>query len=96
VQGKRKPVTVGDLRKAIPPHCFELSYSTGLFYLARDLIISYALGWVAWTYIPHIRYGGRVEFDVLRYAAWLTYGYVQGLAFTGIWVRFTTVICKPN
>jgi bifunctional Delta-12/omega-3 fatty acid desaturase len=87
VQGKRQPVTVGDLKKAIPAHCFQLSYFTGLFYFARDLIIIGGFGYVAWNYIPYIRYEGRLEFELLRYSAWLVYGYVQGLVFTGIWVR---------
>jgi hypothetical protein len=96
VQGKRKPVTVDDLKKAIPAHCFKLSYSTGLFYLVRDLSISGALGWMVWTYIPYIRFEDRLEFELLRYSAWLIYGYVQGLIFTGIWVSIIeTFLCTP-
>jgi hypothetical protein len=77
---------VKDLRQAIPSHCFKVDHTTALSLLARDLFLVYSFGWVAWTYIPLIRYEGRLEIDLVRYAAWMLYGYVQGLVFTGIWV----------
>jgi hypothetical protein len=86
VQGREKVVSVKDLRKAIPPHCFKVNHTTALSFLIRDLFLVYILGWVAWTYIPLIRYEGLLGIDLVRYAAWLLYGYVQGLIFTGIWV----------
>lgn len=87
VEGTKKNITVGDLRKAIPAHCFKIDWFTGLFYLFRDCLLAYGLGKLAWSYIPLIRYHNRLEFEVARYAAWLTYGYIQGLVFTGIWVQ---------
>lgn len=74
-------VTVDDLRKEIPPHCFRPSYSTSFAYLCRDFMVAGALFYSAWAFIPHI------EYQLARYAGWALYGYIQGLAWTGIWVR---------
>ena len=46
----------------------------------RDLLVVTALGYAAQTYIP------RIEYKAARYAAWLLYGWFQGLTFTGLWV----------
>lgn len=51
-----------------------------MWYLFRDLMVSGCLIAAAYTYIP------RIQNNLLRYAAWAVYGYVQGLAFTGLWV----------
>ena len=75
-------VTVDDLKKAIPGHCFKPSYLTSFFYLFRDFVVVTTFGWIAWTYIPHI------EYAIARSAAWVFYGYMQGLAFTGLWVSY--------
>lgn len=84
VQGVKKTVTVDDLKKAIPAHCFKPSYSKAFFYLFRDFLVVGALGAFAWICIPQLNY------RVARYAAWLLYGYFQGLAFTGLWVSVLT------
>ncbi|SLM38213.1 delta-12 fatty acid desaturase [Lasallia pustulata] len=73
-------VTVEDLRRAIPAHCFKPTYRQSLWYLFRDLMVSGSLMAAAYTFVP------QIENNLLRYAAWATYGYVQGLAFTGLWV----------
>ena len=49
-------------------------------YLIRDLIMAGSLGWAAVTYIPQIP-----DFTA-RTAAWIVYGYIQGLICTGIWI----------
>lgn len=79
--GKDKAkVTVQDLRNAVPEHCFKPSYTKSLGYLVRDLVISGTLILAALYLIP------LMENPWARYAAWAGYGYVQGLAFTGLWV----------
>lgn len=49
-------------------------------YVVRDYAEAFGLGYLALTYIPEIQ-------DYwLRTAAWMVYGYVQGLVCTGIWI----------
>ncbi|KAF4311798.1 delta-12 fatty acid desaturas-like protein [Botryosphaeria dothidea] len=83
VKGMSQVVTVDDLRKEIPPHCFRPSYSTSFAYLCRDFMVAGALFYSAWAFIPHI------EYQLARYAGWALYGYIQGLAWTGIWWKST-------
>lgn len=84
MKGPEKVVTIDDLKRAIPAHCFNRSYSKSLFYLFRDFIAVAIFGSVAWYFIPHIQY------TPARYVAWIAYGYVQGLVFTGLWVARST------
>lgn len=49
-------------------------------YLVRDVIMAGSLGWAAVTYIPSI------PDATLRAAAWILYGFLQGLVCTGIWI----------
>ncbi|KAK1386693.1 Omega-6 fatty acid desaturase, endoplasmic reticulum [Heracleum sosnowskyi] len=75
----KPPFTVGDLKKAIPPHCFKRSVLRSFSYVVYDLVIASILYYVATNYIqllPH----------PLSYIAWPIYGYVQGCFLTGIWV----------
>ena len=83
VKGKEKPLTVDDLRRAIPEHCFKPSNLRSSFYLLRDFASVALFAWLAYTLIPLISY------PPLRWPAWILYGWVQGLAFTGIWVSLT-------
>jgi hypothetical protein len=80
VKGVKKMVTIDDLKRAIPPYCFRPSYLKSLGFLSRDILVIGTFGAVAWLYIPEIQY------TPVRYAAWIFYGYMQGLAFTGLWV----------
>ncbi|KAK4119616.1 hypothetical protein N657DRAFT_581348 [Parathielavia appendiculata] len=68
------------IRDAIPAHCFIPSTLRSLGYVVRDVAMATALGWAALTYIPQI---GN---SACRTAAWILYGYVQGLVCTGIWI----------
>lgn len=72
--------TIGQLRKAIPDHCFKPSTLRSCFHIALDLSLCFTLGFLAFTYIPSI------ESDPLRYALWATYGWAQGLVCVGIWI----------
>ncbi|KAK8185311.1 fatty acid desaturase-domain-containing protein [Phyllosticta capitalensis] len=71
--------TLGDIKKAIPPHCFEPSVAISMSYMVRDIILVAILGW-AGLQIP------RIETFWIRAAAWILYGFTQGLIFTGIWI----------
>ena len=68
------------IRDAIPAHCFEPSTVRSLAYVVRDVSMVAALGWAAFTYIPQIESFGW------RTAAWIAYGYLQGLFCTGVWI----------
>lgn len=72
--------TIQQLKDAIPPHCFKPDYATSLFYLFRDVASISSLMVAAYYILPMLPH------VILRTAAWLGYGYIQGLLFTGIWV----------
>jgi len=81
VKGKEKPVTIDDLKKAIPAHCFQPSYFWSFFYLLRDIASGLGFAYLAYKYIPLLPH------PALKFAAWGFYGWVNGLVFTGIWVH---------
>jgi omega-6 fatty acid desaturase (delta-12 desaturase) len=68
------------IRDAIPAHCFVTSTWRSMGYVVRDVSMALAFGWAAFTYIP------QIESSLWRNAAWIVYGYVQGLVCTGIWI----------
>ncbi|KJR89033.1 omega-6 fatty acid desaturase (delta-12 desaturase) [Sporothrix schenckii 1099-18] len=68
------------IRDAIPAHCFESSTAHSMAYVVRDYAMAFVLGWAGLTYIPNL------ESTLLRTAAWIAYGYAQGLVLTGIWI----------
>ncbi|KAJ6784579.1 hypothetical protein PWT90_09626 [Aphanocladium album] len=71
---------INTLRQAIPKHCFQPTVFKSMSYLVRDVILIGTLGWAAVRYIPSI------EDATLRAAAWIAYGFVQGLICTGLWI----------
>lgn len=79
VEGPQYP-DIQTIRDAIPAHCFVPSTWRSLGYVVRDVSMAAALGWAAFTYIP------QIEDFAWRTAAWIIYGYVQGLVCTGIWI----------
>jgi omega-6 fatty acid desaturase (delta-12 desaturase) len=79
VEGPQYP-DIQTIRDAIPAHCFVPSTWRSLGYVVRDVSMAAALGWAAFTYIP------QIEDFAWRTAAWIVYGYVQGLVCTGIWI----------
>ncbi|KAH8879327.1 hypothetical protein GQ53DRAFT_756130 [Thozetella sp. PMI_491] len=68
------------IRNAIPAHCFEASTLTSMSYVVRDVAMAAGLLWAALTYIP------QIENATWRFAAWMAYGYLQGLVGVGIWI----------
>jgi omega-6 fatty acid desaturase (delta-12 desaturase) len=76
------PTQVGikELKSSIPPHCFKPSPTRSLLWLLHDISLAILISVVAGQSIP------QVESSILRCALWASYGWIQGLLFTGIWV----------
>nr|GME08692.1 delta(12)-fatty-acid desaturase FAD2-like [Ipomoea batatas] len=75
----KPPFTLGEIKKAIPPHCFQRSVLRSFSYVVYDLIIASILYYVATNYfhlLPH----------PLSYLAWPLYWICQGCVLTGVWV----------
>ncbi|KAI3801389.1 hypothetical protein L1987_29494 [Smallanthus sonchifolius] len=75
----KPPFTLADLKKAIPPHCFQRSTIRSFSYLAADLTAALVLYYVATTYIPHLPHP-------LPYLAWPLYWLLEGCMFMGLWL----------
>jgi omega-6 fatty acid desaturase (delta-12 desaturase) len=71
--------SLAQLRQTIPARCFQRSTLTSLSYVARDLTLVAAVATAA-CYIPSI------SLYWIRVLAWVAYGYIQGLLFTGVWI----------
>lgn len=74
------PFTLSDIKKAIPPHCFEKSLIRSLYYVFHDLILIYILYYIAATYFHLLP-------SPYSYLAWSAYWIAQGCVSTGIWVN---------
>ncbi|KAK4355029.1 hypothetical protein RND71_027223 [Anisodus tanguticus] len=70
--------TIGDIKKAIPPHCFHRSLIRSSSYLVQDLILVFIFYYIAATYF-------HVLSSPYCYLAWPAYWIVQGCVCTGIW-----------
>ncbi|KAJ6587373.1 fatty acid desaturase-domain-containing protein [Mycena sp. CBHHK59/15] len=86
------PWSLKEIRAVIPARCFIRDTYISLLYLFRDTFLAAALWWTA-THIdpyclnPHTRHIlGSAASACLRWAAWCTYWWFQGLVFAGIWV----------
>lgn len=73
------PFTFGDLKKAIPPHCFKRSLLRSFSYLIVDLMAAAALYAAATTAFHRLS-------PPLNALAWAAYWAVQGCVLTGVWV----------
>ncbi|XP_024630932.2 LOW QUALITY PROTEIN: omega-6 fatty acid desaturase, endoplasmic reticulum isozyme 1-like, partial [Medicago truncatula] len=74
----KPPFTVGQLKKSIPPHCFERSILLSFSYVVFDLSIAYVL-YISTTYFhsfPH----------PFPFILWPVYWLLQGCILTGVWV----------
>lgn len=87
VPTERPPFTVGDIRRAIPAHCFSRPLYKSFGYLFWDLAIVYAL-YCASGYISLLsdELLGATYGPVARHALWLCYWIAQGCVMTGLWV----------
>lgn len=75
-----KDVTVGELRKAVPDHCFRASALRSTAHIIVDLTLASTLAVIGYLYI------NQIETSPLRWLTWAAYGYLQGLFFVGIWI----------
>ncbi|GAB2211295.1 hypothetical protein Droror1_Dr00016588 [Drosera rotundifolia] len=76
---EKPPFTLGQLKKAIPPHCFQRSILHSFSYVVYDLTISFILYYVATNYFQLLP-------QPLSYIAWPMYWAVLGCVLTGVWV----------
>ncbi|NP_001310650.1 oleate hydroxylase FAH12 [Ricinus communis] len=75
----KPPFTLGDLKRAIPPHCSERSFVRSFSYVAYDVCLSFLFYSIATNFFPYIS-------SPLSYVAWLVYWLFQGCILTGLWV----------
>ncbi|XP_076892986.1 delta(12)-fatty-acid desaturase FAD2-like [Bidens hawaiensis] len=71
--------TLGDIKKAIPPHCFERPLIKSFSYLGADVAAVALFYYVATTFIPQLPHP-------LQYIAWPLYWVAQGTVMMGLWV----------
>ncbi|KAI4347853.1 hypothetical protein L6164_008630 [Bauhinia variegata] len=74
----KPPFTLGQLKKAIPPRCFERSLLHSFSCVAFDLSLALIL-YIATIYFHLLPYP-------LSYFAWPIYWILQGCILTGVWV----------
>lgn len=79
VPTEKPPFTLGQIKKAIPPHCFERSVLRSFSFIFYDLIIISTLLYLALYQIPNLP-------SPFNYLAWPLYWICQGCVCTGIWV----------
>lgn len=79
--------TKGEIKAAIPAHCFQRSYVWGMFYVFRDLSIAaafvYATSQVLSTELPALDDPTAIATWV---AGWSFYAFWMGTIMTGPWV----------
>ncbi|KAG9204853.1 hypothetical protein G6514_010087 [Epicoccum nigrum] len=74
--------TIGELRAAIPKHCFERSAIRSLGYVARDIIQLATVFYIFYNYVTP----ETIPSMPVRAVLWTLYTFVQGLSGTGLWV----------
>lgn len=74
------PFTLGDLKRAIPAHCFERDTLKSLYYVAHDLFFAAVL-YAASQYIDSPALPAWAP-----YLLWPLYWWCQGIVLTGVWV----------
>jgi len=72
------PFTLGQIRAAIPEHCFERNSLTSLYHVAKDLLIAGGMFYAA-TFLPALPLA-------LQVLLWPVYWYACGAVLTGVWV----------
>lgn len=88
VPASKPSFTVGDIRRAIPAHCFSRPLTKSFFYLFWDLFLV-GLIFYASTFIEELaseaRFGASLA-PILRHVLWTVYWIAQGCVMTGLWV----------
>ncbi|PKU69147.1 omega-6 fatty acid desaturase, endoplasmic reticulum isozyme 2 [Dendrobium catenatum] len=79
VPTEKPPFTLSQIKKAIPPHCFERSALRSFSYVVQDLLIAGGLFYLAVTVFPTLP-------SPFHFIAWPAYWFAQGCVLTGVWV----------
>lgn len=79
VPTEKPPFTLGEIKKAIPPHCFNRSAVRSFSYILRDLLLSSILLYLSLTLLPALP-------SPYHLLAWPLYWFAQGCVLTGLWV----------
>jgi fatty acid desaturase len=83
VQTINKNVGIKELRDSIPAYCFTPSIFWSFFYLCRDLAYSAILIFMLRHTLSLLSDG---PYQYLYYPVVISYGFIQGLVWTGLWV----------
>ncbi|XP_017233450.1 delta(12)-acyl-lipid-desaturase-like [Daucus carota subsp. sativus] len=80
----KPPFTLSDVKKAVPPHCFERSAFRSLSYLLGDVILFVSLYYIATNYILKSE---LVQSSKLYFvASFIIYSVLQGFLLSRFWV----------
>ncbi|KAK8956874.1 Omega-6 fatty acid desaturase, endoplasmic reticulum isozyme 2 [Platanthera zijinensis] len=79
VPSEKPPFTLSQIKKVIPPHCFQRSALRSFSYILHDLLIVAGLFFLAFAVLPTL----PSPFHLL---AWPVYWAAQGCVLTGLWV----------
>jgi omega-6 fatty acid desaturase (delta-12 desaturase) len=74
--------TIGELRNAIPKHCFERSAIRSLGYVVRDFLQLAGVFYVFNRFVTP----ENIPSTPVRAALWALYTVLQGLSGTGVWI----------
>jgi len=87
VPSVKPPFTIGDIRRAIPAHCFSRPLTKSFSYLFWDLFLVGVIVYAS-TFIPLVtdEFFGATLGPILRGLLWVTYWICQGCVCTGLWV----------
>ncbi|XP_017251581.1 delta(12)-fatty-acid desaturase FAD2-like [Daucus carota subsp. sativus] len=80
----KPPFTLSDVKKAVPPHCFERSAIRSLSYLVFDVIILFSLYHIAANYILASEFFQSSKLYLVT--AGIIYSVLQGLILARFWV----------
>ncbi|ESW17677.1 hypothetical protein PHAVU_007G259500 [Phaseolus vulgaris] len=75
----KPPFSLSQVKKAIPPHCFQRSVIRSFSYVFYDLAIASSLFYLALNYFSTLP-------NNLSLFAWPLYWIIQGSVLTGVWV----------
>ncbi|WVZ07526.1 hypothetical protein V8G54_020872 [Vigna mungo] len=82
---EKPPFSLSQIKKAIPPHCFQRSVLRSFSYVIYDLTIAFCLYYVATHYF-------HILPRPLPFLAWPIYWAVQGCILTGVWQLLDDIV----
>lgn len=75
----KPPFTLGQIKKAIPPHCFERSVIRSFSFVIQDMTLAFIFFYISTNYFHLLP-------QPLSYVVWPIYWTLQGCVLTGVWV----------